>query len=50
MARNPVQFQGSMGEADFDRLYGSEELCRDALVLRRRLKGFRCPACDETKS
>jgi transposase-like protein len=49
MARNPVQFQRSMSEADFDRLYGSEELCRDALASWRWPKGFRCPVCDETK-
>ena len=28
MARNKVQFQKGLSEAEFQRLYGSEELCR----------------------
>jgi hypothetical protein len=40
MPRNPVQFQKWMSDADFDRLYGTEEQCRDALFAWRWPKGF----------
>jgi transposase-like protein len=49
MVYNLVQFQGNMSEADFDRLYGTEELCRDALASWRWPEGFRCPTCGETE-
>ena len=29
MPRNPVQFQKGMSDADFDRLYGAEDHCRN---------------------
>jgi transposase-like protein len=45
MPRNPVQFQKGMSDADFERLYGSEEQCRDALFTWRWPKGFLCPVC-----
>jgi ribosomal protein L37AE/L43A len=45
MARNKVQFQKGMSEAQFDNLYGTEAHCRDALVRWRWPQGFECPAC-----
>jgi rubredoxin len=45
MPRNPVQFQKRMSEADFDRLYGTETQCREALFAWHRAKGFTCPVC-----
>ena len=45
MARNPVQFQKGMSEADFDRLYGTELQCREALFAWRWPEGFICPVC-----
>jgi hypothetical protein len=35
MARNPVQFQKGMSEADLDRLYGTADLCRESLASWR---------------
>jgi len=49
MPRNPVQFQKGMSDADFDRLYGAEFQCRDALFTWRWPKGFVCPACGDCK-
>ena len=46
MARNKVQFQKGMSEARFDELYGTEELCHDALVRWRWPEGFQCPGCE----
>ena len=45
MARNKVQFQKGMSEAQFDDLYGTEPLCHAALVRWRWPKGFECPDC-----
>jgi transposase-like protein len=45
MARNKVQFQKGMSEAQFDALYGTEALCHDALVRWRWPDGFACPDC-----
>lgn len=45
MARNKVQFQKGMSEAQFDGLYGTETLCHDALVRWRWPEGFECPEC-----
>jgi len=49
MPRNPVQFQKVMSDADFDRLYGTEEQCREALFVWRWPTGFTCPICGGTK-
>ena len=49
MPRNPVQFQKGMSDADFDRLYGTEEQCREALFTWRWPKGFICPECGSSK-
>ena len=46
MARNKVQFQKGMSEAQFDGLYGTEALCHAALVRWRWPEGFHCPDCD----
>ena len=45
MARNKVQFQRGLSDVEFDRLYGSEEKCREALFSWRWPVGFECPAC-----
>jgi len=45
VARNMVQFQKGISEAQFDELYGSEALCQAALVRWRWPDGFQCPDC-----
>jgi transposase-like protein len=45
MARNKVQFQKGLSEADFARLYGTEELCREVVAGWRWPTGFACPVC-----
>jgi len=45
MARNKVQFQRGLSDVEFDRLYGTEEKCREALYSWRWPEGFTCPAC-----
>ena len=47
MARNKVQFQKGMSEAEFEGLYGTEALCRAALVRWRWPEGFQCPGCED---
>src|SRR5512143_997297 len=37
MARNKVQYQKGLSEAEFERRYGSEEQCRVAVARRLRL-------------
>jgi transposase-like protein len=49
MARNPVQFQKGMSDADFDRLYGDESQCQEALFGWRWPRGFLCPVCGGSK-
>lgn len=49
MPRNPVQFQKGMSDADFDRLYGTEVKCKDALFAWRWPQGFVCPLCGGSK-
>ena len=49
MPRNPVQFQKGMSDADFDRLYGTESQCREALFVWRWPEGFLCPICGGSK-
>lgn len=49
MPRNSVQFQKGMSDADFDRLYATEELCREVLLKWRWPKGFVCPICGGCK-
>ena len=45
MARNAVQFQRGLSEAEFDRLYGTEEQCRAVVIAARWPEGFCCPVC-----
>lgn len=45
MARNKVQFQRGLSDVEFDRLYGTEQKCREALFSWRWPEGFVCPAC-----
>jgi transposase-like protein len=45
MARNKVQFQKGLSEAQFDDRYGTEERCRDVVFALRWPSGFICPAC-----
>ena len=46
MARNRVQFQKGLSEADFVTLYGTKELCRTAVNRWRWPNGFQCPKCN----
>src|SRR5207237_3564914 len=45
MARNKVQFQKGLSEAQFATLYGTEDLCREVLTRWRWPSGFVCPVC-----
>jgi transposase-like protein len=45
MARSRVQFQKSLSEARFVLLYGTEDLCRQAIAVWRWPDGFVCPRC-----
>ncbi|MGH7094181.1 MAG: IS1595 family transposase, partial [Stellaceae bacterium] len=45
MARNTVQFQKGLSEAQFAVLYGTEDQCRDAVMPWRWPAGFVCPVC-----
>jgi transposase-like protein len=49
VARNKVQFQKGLSEPEFDRLYGSEAACREALRRWRWPTGFECPVCGGTQ-
>ena len=49
MPRNPVQFQKGMSDADFERLYGTESQCKEALFAWRWPEGFSCPVCGGSK-
>ena len=49
MARNKVQFQKGMSEAQFEAAYGTEALCHQALVRWRWPEGFLCPGCEGRK-
>ena len=49
MPRNLVQFQKGMSDADFERLYGTEHKCRQALTVWRWPSGFACPVCGGNK-
>lgn len=50
MARNKVQFQKGMSITEFQKLYGTEEQCYEALYQWRWPEGFRCPLCGHDKS
>ena len=50
MARNKVQFQKGLSEADFDSGYGTEEKCRAVVIASRWPDGFVCPRCGNRRS
>src|SRR5512144_2421779 len=45
MARNKVQYQKELSEAEFERRYGSEEQCSATVAKWRWPDGFVCPHC-----
>src|SRR5262252_4020790 len=45
MARNKVQFQKGLSEAQFASQYGTEDQCREAVMRWRWPSGFVCPVC-----
>src|SRR3954452_22885800 len=45
MARNSVQFQKGLSEAEFEERYGTEDECRAVVMAARWPNGFECPAC-----
>lgn len=45
MARNRIQFQKGLSEAQFATLYGDEERCRALVIAWRWPEGFVCPKC-----
>ena len=45
MARNKVQFQKGLSEAQFAVVYGTEDQCREAVMRWRWPSGFACPVC-----
>jgi ribosomal protein L37AE/L43A len=45
MARNKVQFQKGLSEAQFAVLYGTEPQCQEAVTRWRWPSGFVCPVC-----
>src|SRR3974390_2658313 len=45
MARNKVQFQKGLSEAQFAVVYGTEDQCREAVMRWRWPSGFVCPVC-----
>ena len=46
MGRNTVQFQKELSMTEFQKLYGTEVQCEEALAQIRWPDGFRCPRCD----
>ena len=46
MARNKVQFQRGLSLAEFNKAYGTEDQCHDALVKMCWPDGFVCPKCN----
>jgi transposase-like protein len=49
VARNSVQFQKGLSEAEFEQQYGTEAACRAALFRWRWPEGFECPICGERR-
>ena len=45
MAYSPSQFQKGLSMAEFQRRYGTEEKCAEALFASRWPRGFVCPDC-----
>jgi transposase-like protein len=46
MAMNRIQFQPGMSLPEFNRSFGSEAQCEQALMAARWPDGWRCPRCD----
>ena len=46
MGRNSIQFQKGLSVPEFQRLYGTEAQCEEALAHMRWPDGFRCPRCE----
>lgn len=46
MGRNAIQFQKGLSVPEFQKLYGTEAQCEDALAHMRWPHGFRCPRCE----
>ena len=46
MGRNAIQFQKGLSVPEFQKLYGTEAQCEDALAQMRWPHGFRCPRCE----
>jgi transposase-like protein len=49
VARNSVQFQKGLSEAEFEQRYDTEAACREALFRWRWPEGFECPICGERR-
>lgn len=45
MARNPIQFQKGLSLSEFQKRYGCEAQCEEALRMWRWPNGFVCPKC-----
>lgn len=45
MAMNRIQFQPGMSLPEFNRSFGSEAQCEQALMAARWPNGWRCPRC-----
>jgi ISXO2-like transposase domain/Transposase zinc-ribbon domain len=45
MAMNRVQFQRGLSMSEFERLYGTQEQCEEAVLAWRWPNGFACPRC-----
>ena len=45
MVRSSVQLQKGLSEADFQKRYGTEGLCRAVVFKLRWPDGFQCPVC-----
>ncbi|MDH5297639.1 MAG: IS1595 family transposase [Desulfobulbaceae bacterium] len=49
MPKNTIQFQKGLSLPAFQRKYGTEEQCREALFRMRWPTGFICPTCGSTR-
>lgn len=49
MAMNQIQFQSGLSMHEFQRLYGTDEQCEEALVGARWPSGWHCPRCTGTR-
>lgn len=49
MARNKIQFGKGLELTTFQKRFGTEEACREAVIAWRWPDGFKCPACGGAK-